>query len=797
MGEAGLNKDSTRRTTRRRAKRVVVVAFGVLLVGYYFALPKRLFNEPYSTVLQSSDGQLMSAAIASDGQWRFPPEDSIPGKFADALIVFEDKRFRHHPGIDPFSIARAMRQNVATGKIVSGGSTITMQVIRLSRRGESRSFLEKMIEVILATRLELRYNKDEIMALYAAHAPFGGNVVGIEAACWRYFGSDPHDLTWGQAALLAVLPNAPAMIHPGKNRALLKRKRDRLIDKLVLRGYMDTFTATLAKAEPLPEAPLPLPRMAPHLLDRSIKDGFAERTIRSTLDFNLQQRVSDIVNYHRERQSGNQIFNAAAIVVEVGTGNVLSYVGNVESGGDHGDAVDIITAPRSTGSILKPFLYAAMMDEGKILPATILADIPTIINGFAPKNFSRQYDGAVPADQALIRSLNVPAVHLLRDFRHEKFHQLLGDIGMTTLTQAPDHYGLSLILGGAEGTLWDITGAYASMARTLNNYFDRPGKSRYEKGDFHELRYVGAAEGTNRKLEQTSWLSASSIYLTFETLKELYRPGEETGWRHFSSSRDIAWKTGTSFGMRDAWAVGVTPQYAVGVWIGNADGTGRPGLTGTDSAAPVLFDIFSSLPSGTWFAAPEMEMRKIATCRKSGHRASPRCPDSDTIWVTTAGLETPPCPYHKTVHLSDDRRFRLHSNCAPMNEMTRTNWFVLPPVQEYYYKSKNLTYHSLPPYRKDCEPSTSELAMDMIYPKSGAKIFIPRNLDGKPGSSVFHLAHRDPNNAVYWHLDGTYIGSTRTSHHLALAPEEGKHVLIVIDEQGEAIERHFEVISKM
>ena len=769
-----------------------------LLIAFYFSLPDPLFSNSYSTVLESSNGELLSARIAKDGQWRFPQSDSVPDKLAEAMITFEDQRFRSHPGVDVLSLARALRQNLKAGKVVSGGSTISMQVIRLSRRGKSRTWFEKSIELILATRLELRYSKDEILSLYASHAPFGGNVVGFEAACWRYFGMDPHHLSWAEASLLAVLPNAPSMIHPGKNRDTLKAKRDRLLDKLQKAGKIDSFTCELAKAEQIPEEPVPLPMFGQHLLNRMSKEGWRERKMTSTLDYHLQQRVEQIVNDHHQRLKGNQIFNAAAIVMEVSGGHVLAYVGNTDSGKEHKDAVDIISSARSTGSILKPFLYAAMLDEGKILPRTLLPDIPTVINGFAPKNFSRQYDGAVHADQALIRSLNIPAVYLLKDYRYEKFYRVLKEIGITTLSRPPDHYGLSLILGGAEGTLWDITGVYASMARTLNNYFERPGKNKYDKNDFHSPVYFKKNEPERRiSLNETSFLSSSSIFLTFQALQELYRPGEESGWRYFRSSKQIAWKTGTSFGFRDGWAVGVTPDYVVGVWVGNADGEGRPGLTGTDAAAPLMFDIFSQLPSRGWFQSPRMEMKQIAICKKSGYRVSGMCDEVDSTWIPNKGLETIACPYHKTVHLTSDLKFQLHGECASLNVMRHVSRFVLPPLLEYYYKPKNLSYHVLPPFKAECRPSFSAVAMEMVYPGVNARIFIPRHIDGKPGSSIFELAHRNPNTEVFWHLDGQYVGRTKKIHHLAVNPPEGKHILTIVDEAGEALERHFEVISKM
>lgn len=775
----------------------------VSLVWYCFCLPADLFRDPYSTVLKSRSGELLGASIADDGQWRFPQPDSIPHRFATAITAFEDKRFWSHPGVDVLAIARAVRDNLRAGEIVSGGSTLSMQVIRLSRKGTARTLLEKMIETILATRLELRYSKKEILALYAAHAPFGGNVVGLEAACWRYFGVDVQHLSWGEAALLAVLPNAPSLIHPGKNRDQLKVKRDRLLDNLLATGAIDSLTCTLAKEEAIPESPRPVPMMAPHLLDRMKRDGMAQTQLISTLQYDAQQRVSEILQDHYERLSANQVFNAAAVVIEVKTGHVIAYVGNVRTAQEHDPAVDIVRAPRSTGSILKPFLYAAALDEGKLLPSSILPDVPTLIDGFAPQNFSRQYDGAVAADKALIRSLNIPAVYMLREYRYEKFHRLLKDLGMTTLQRPADHYGLSLILGGAEGTLWDITGMYASMARTLNNYFEHPGTNRYRREDFHAPMYVfrGKDNGNEKvavgQREQSSWISASSIYVTLDALKELYRPGEETGWRHFSSSQRIAWKTGTSFGFRDAWAVGVTPAYAVGVWVGNADGEGRAGLTGTEAAAPVMFDIFSMLPSGPWFRRPMGEMVEAAVCRKSGARASEWCSPVDTIYIPKGGLVTTACSYHKRVHLTKDHRFRLHSECARLDDMAQISWFVLPPVQEYYYKFRDLSYKRLPPFRADCQPTTAHVAMDLIYPRAHSKIFIPRELTGEVGSSLFELAHRNPGTEVYWHLDGVFLGSTRNVHQLAVAPEEGKHILTVVDEYGETLERIFEVVSGM
>ncbi len=768
------------------------------VLGYYLCLPSDLFLRPFSTVLKDRNGQLLSAAIASDGQWRFPSASGVPFKFAKALITFEDKRYMNHWGIDFLAMGRAIRQNMQAGHVVSGGSTLTMQVIRLSRVGRKRNVWNKLTEILLSTRLEFRYNKDEILALYAAHAPFGGNVVGLEAACWRYFGRDPMDLSWSEAALLAVLPNNPSLINLSRNRPVLMKKRNGLLTRLYQQGALDSLTLHLSLAEPVPESPIPLPRNAAHLLSRSIKDGLEGRQIMSTLDAALQVRISDMVHSWQEHLSGNQIFNAAALVMDVRTGAVLAYVGNTLSGVQHQEDVDMVRARRSTGSILKPFLYAAMLDEGKLLPAALVSDIPVLINGYEPKNFSRKYDGVIPADKALIHSLNIPAVQELREYRYEKFHGLLKSLGLSTLDKGPDHYGLSLILGGAEGTLWDLTGMYASCSRTLLRYFEVPGNERYVTTDIHppvfQLQDASLEDSTGHR-SVSSPLSAASIWSAWEALKEMRRPGEETGWYNFSSKQPIAWKTGTSFGLRDGWAIGVTPGYAVGVWTGNADGEGRPGLTGTEAAAPLMFNIFSVLPGQGWFNCPSSEMTRLRVCAITGYKASSNCETIDSVLVPLPGLSTRICSFHKKLHLTKDHRFRVHADCAKPNEMTDANWFVLPPIQEFYFRQHHLDYKPLPPYRKGCADPAMVTSMDIIYPRPLAKIYLPVQLDGSPSAMVVQLTHRNESTTVFWHLDGFYLGSTRGLHELAISPESGDHILTLVDSYGETIDRRFSVLS--
>lgn len=783
----------------KRNWKTIALAVAVLGLGlfFFFALPDPLFDDPYSTVLEDRNGNLLSASIAVDGQWRFPQQRFVPEKFTAAIVTFEDKRFYSHPGFDLMATARALQQNMAAGKVVSGGSTLTMQVIRLMRKNHSRTVWEKLLEMVMAVRLELSYSKEEILALYASHAPFGGNVVGIEAASWRYFGRRLDQLSWAEAAMLAVLPNNPSLIHLNKNRDLLRAKRDRLLGRLKASGKLDEIELALAKSEELPVQPISLPRHAKHLLTRAIQEGHQQKRISSTVDEQLQLQVERVVHDHYRRISGNQVFNAAAVILKVSSGEVMAYVGNTDAGPQHGEMVDVVNSPRSTGSILKPFLFAAMLDDGKFLPQTLVPDVPTVISGFSPKNFSRNYDGAVPADKALIRSLNIPAVLELQAYRYEKFYDLLRNIGFTSLTRKADHYGLSLVLGGAEATLWEITSAYASLARALNNYFEYPGAKRYHKSDFHSAYYLQTSEGKSYKDEllSSNWLNAASIWLTMETLKEVYRPGEQTGWQYFNSSKPVAWKTGTSFGFRDGWAVGTNPEYTVGVWVGNADGEGRPGLTGTEMAAPILFDLFALLPGQSWFQKPAGELEEIEVCSQSGQRLSVFCGEGNLQSIPLSGLQTPACSYHRRIHLTKDQKFQVNLSCESSNNMTSSDWFVLPPVQEYYFKARNLSYKSLPPAKPGCMSASGIAAMDLVYPKPGATIFVPRELDGEPGMALFQAAHRSLNSTVYWHLDGNFIGTTQKTHNLSLSAAIGQHILTLVDDEGEIITQSFKILA--
>lgn len=780
----------------RQYPRASAGIFLFFLLAYWFCLPRPLFDKPHSFVLESEDGTLLGARIAADGQWRFPPVDSVPEKFATAIIAFEDKRFYRHPGVDPASLLRALRQNIRNRRIVSGGSTISMQVIRMARDNPPRTIFRKVLEMVQATRLELGFSKREILCYYASNAPFGGNVVGLEAAAWRYYGKPPNLLSWGEAAMLAVLPNSPALIHPGRNRTALENKRNRLLNKLMEAGVLDTLSCQLALEEPLPQAPHPLPDLAPHLLARAQQEQSAAR-IRTTLDIHLQSQLNNTLALHQRRLRHNEIHNLAAFIMEVESGEVVAYAGNVVgAGASHAEAVDVITAPRSTGSILKPFLFARAVQEGEIFPQSLLRDVPTQLGGYRPENFNEDYDGLVSAERALIRSLNVPMIQLLSDYGLEKFHHHLKDIGLSTIHQPATHYGLPLVLGGAEGSLWELTNAYACMARMLRHHYDYDGL--YNPQDFREAVYteLPTDEMQPSLQKQPEAFSAGAVWQTFQAMQQVERPNTEGEWQHFDSSRRIAWKTGTSFGFRDAWAIGLNPRYAVGVWAGNADGEGRPGLIGIQAAAPVLFDLFNLLQGGDeWFEQPYDDMQRLASCALSGYRASPYCP-ADTIWATANGDKVKACTYHQLVHLDHTRQWQVNASCESVRSIVSVPFFVLPPLEEFYYRRRYPNYQPLPPLRPDCYEGAPRANMQLIYPKDFSQIYVPVGLDGKLSKTVFKAAHRRPGIAIHWHIDDQFLLTTRDFHSIEIVPPVGKHLLTLVDEHGGRLEQAFEIIGK-
>jgi len=784
--------------TRKKIK-IVAAAVAVIAAAIVFAMPRYPFSAPYSTVITDSSGNLLGAHIAGDGQWRFPEADSVPYKFTQCIIAYEDKRFRNHCGIDILALFRAMYHDIRAMRIVSGGSTITMQCVRLSAPKE-RTIWAKISEAFQALRLECRYSKDEILMMYASHAPFGGNTVGLETAAQRYFGRPARSLSWAESATLAVLPNNPALIHLSRNREALMKKRNILLQRLLENGIISEETCELAQQEPLPMAPRPYPQLAPHLLQLLAKGEKAnsKRYIKTTIDISTQTKAQNILNRHINELRANGIQNAAVMIMEVCSGRVTAYIGNTqpEQGREQldGNNVDVIQAPRSTGSILKPFLYCAMLSEGQLLPNTLVPDIPTQISGYMPQNYRHTYDGAVPASRALARSLNVPAVKMLQQYSGEKFIHILNKIGISTVNKPAEHYGLSLILGGCEASLWQLCGAYASMARSLGFYTSHDNQYMQNCYQPPHCRITEKDLDTETQCTDHSVLSAAAIYHTLNALTTVERPENEASHELFGSNRTVAWKTGTSFGFRDAWAIGITGNYVVGVWTGNADGEGRPGIVGIKSSAPILFDLVKILPQqNDQIPVPYNELQRANICKNSGYLASQNCPDVCEQLIPETGINSGPCPYCETIHLDPSGKYRVTADCEDPSLMIHQKWFALPPAMEYYYRQHNSNYRTLPPMKDGARNLDSDRPIQIIYPEEGASIFLPRGFDGKRQGIVIEASTRNQGDKLFWHLDQDFVTATENIHRISVMPEPGIHTITITNKHGQSTTRHFEI----
>jgi penicillin-binding protein 1C len=769
---------------RKKIKRFLLFCFAFFLIWYAQCLPSKILNDPCSTVLLDNNGKLLGAKIAEDGQWRFSSDSSLPPKFVKCILEFEDRGFYNHIGVSAKGIGRALVQNMRNGRVVSGGSTITMQLARIINKNPKRTVLEKFVEVCMATRLEMRYSKDEILNLYASHAPFGNNVVGLNAASWRYYGRDASKLSWSENATLAVLPNAPGLIYPGKNHDRLLNKRNRLLKRLLINHTIDSVAYSLAIQEPLPGRPLPLPQVAPHLLVRCMKDGLKGKTIHSTIVTEIQQKAEFILENHMLSLKDNKIYNSAVLISSVKNGKVLAYIGNSKSRGtdDNANFVDCVNAPRSTGSTLKPILYAKSLEAGIINPNTFLIDIPTNYGGFTPQNFNYSYEGVVPANDALAKSLNIPFVRLLRTYGYEKFHDDLRKMNLSNLNHPASYYGLSIILGGAESKMWDLNNLYLSHAMHLKGVDSVQLSYQKNVNSFVNFEYIDKA----------------CVFQTFEAMTQLNRPDEEGNWQKFDGSVKVAWKTGTSFGFRDAWAIGITPDYVISVWVGNASGEGRPSLTGVKAAAPILFDVLRNLKnSNQWFKPPISSMNIIEICRISGKRAGDACTDKKEMLLPSTCLKSGVCRYHQWILLDKTNVYRVNSMGYNPLEANRKSFLVLSPGIEKYYKLNHPEYKELPPLHKSCSNTNDDQPLALIYPRHNSKIFVPTEINGRAGKVIFEATHRQNNEILYWHIDEYYIGQTSEIHQMHVSPGPGKHILKVIDELGYSKTVFFEITNKV
>ena len=753
-----------------------------LLLFALYPLPMERIHPPPSVIVLDRHGKLLRAFTAPDGMWRIESNiDDISPKLRMAVLNYEDRYFRYHFGINPVSILRAAVTNLKAQRIVCGGSTITMQVARMLEP-KPRTFKNKFIEVIRAIQLELAFSKDEILNFYFNMAPYGGNIVGSAAASYFYFNKEQKDLSLGEAALLTAIPNSPTVLRPDASASLARQGRDKVLNRLFQNGMITRGQLQEALAEPIPYQRSPLPFIAPHLA-RELKAMYPGTSrIVSTVDKDIQILARNILKDHTIPLSKHGVTTGAAVVMDTKTREVLALVGSADffDEGASGQVNGAI-APRSPGSALKPFVYALAMDRGLISPESILTDVPVDYSGYRPVNYDDLFRGAVTAREALTLSLNVPAVNLAAQLEHAPadrggnggLYAFLKEAGITTLTEPERHYGLAIVLGGCGVTLLDLTNLYAGLANM---------------GEFAPYRLrLHHPSGERRS---STLLSKGTAFILTDMLTEVRRPDLPKCWESAVNLPKVAWKTGTSYGHKDAWSIGYSPQFTIGVWIGNFDGTGSPAIVGAEAAGPVLFDLFNALAEkkgGRWYVQPfEVDRREV--CAQSGMVMSPHCPHSREEYYIPGVSSNDTCTVHREFAIDNETKTRLCSHCRIGREYEMVVFEIWPPKIATWMERSGISVDKIPEHYPECSRLISGAAPVIHSPSANCEYTIRPGVDTQYQKILLEASVSNDTRSIFWFLNSKLIFHGSPTEKVFIDPVPGRHNLTCMDEEGRSTE---------
>ncbi len=751
---------------------VLLSLLSLKLMAFLIPIPKSGLFRPSSTLVFDGNGKLLRAFTAEDDIWRIRTSlDQISPVLQKFLIAYEDASFYWHPGVNPLAIIRAYHQNQAAGRIVSGGSTLTMQIARMMEP-KARTWYHKLFEICRAGQLEQRYSKRRLLEIYFNIAPYGGNIEGVAAASWLYFGKEPTQLSYGEAALLAVLPNSPTRLRPDLHPDRARQARDKVLKIVYRKGLITKRDYEEALAEPVPAARQELPFLAPQFCQEMLNKYPGQSRVYSTLKIGNQLLVERLLRDYLKGLADQGITNGAVVVIDNQSRELLAAVGsadffNVAAQGQ----VSGYRAPRSPGSALKPFVYALGFEKGVITPQHYLEDVPIDFRGgYAPENFDKKFNGAVSAREALGRSLNVPAINVLLMLGEEHgLYPMLRKINLSTVA-GDDRYGLTIALGGCETTLIELTALYSALAN----------------GGVYQLPKLVKEQAENLPIRL---FSPGAAYLVTEILAEISRPDLPTCWE-FTSLPKIAWKTGTSYGYRDAWSIGYNRRYTIGVWIGNFAGNGRPGLVGAEVAAPLLFDIFNKVDSGkgVWFPIPAtVDTRQV--CAVSGQKPGQYCENLVTESYLTDCSPDQECQFHLAylVDLRSGYRLPPHYASAQRNAVAKT-YVKWPPRIAAWMEANGYPVERIPSLIPDWQQLQPGQAPIIRSPSENYVYQLREGIAVEFQKVCLEAAAANDVHKLYWFIDGKLLGTVYPGEKLFYLPVPGKHRLVCQDDQGRSSE---------
>jgi len=773
------------RITKRR------LAFGLLFLlalagagwaaAWWVPLPERL-AAPHSVVIEYRDGTPAHVFLAPDERWRIlTRSQDIDPAYLRALFALEDKRFAWHPGVDPLAVARAVVSNVTKGRRVSGASTLTMQLVRVLEP-RPRTLLSKLIEAFRAVQLELRMSKEDILAAYLQFVPYGRNVEGVEAASLAYFGHRATHLSPAEIATLLAVPQNPNRRFPTReNAARLKAARDELARRL-----LEDMALPLGPAEakaspeavlaevrntPVPRGLMPFPRDAPHAAMWLRAQRPELSRMRTTLDAGTQRLAERLMRDAAGDLAEKGIHNGVAVVVDHQQAEVLALVGSFDFFDvQHGGQIIGFNTPRSPGSALKPLIYAMGIDRGVVLPEHLVADIPESYGGYAPRNFDGRFMGLVRMEYALSQSLNLPFVNLLKELGVERFLGTLRVAGVDSLRPDPGYYGLSAAVGGLELTPLELAGVYVALA---------------EDGRSRPLKVL---EDGNPPPGPREIFSSGAAWLTRRSLSLRDRP-DFPARRHLTGMpAQVHWKTGTSFGHRDAWAAGSGPRHTAVVWLGNFDNTPSVHLVGADASGPLLFDLLEAVgPRGRAAvkedSVPPQDLARVEVCSYSGHLPTDACKERRVIYARRSAVPTRTCPYHQRMEVEVKTGLAVSPVCRAGREVEPRVYLTWPSSIRRWLTEQHRSLPTPPAYAPGCEPGGADHAPEILSPAEGqVALLIPGvSPDQQEVPLEAEAAH---DRELTWFVNGKFLGRARAAERLWWKPAVGTHEILVTDDRG-------------
>lgn len=751
----------------KKYNRTVKIVFAVLLLfvllDLIFPLPKQ---KEFSKEIHAKDGTLLTAYLTRDDKWRLRTElKEVSPDLIKAVIEKEDSWYYFHFGINPISIVRALYKNIFSGEIESGASTITMQVARLIEP-KKRTYFNKIIEIFRATQLEIKYSKREILELYLSLLPFGGNIEGVKSASYIYFNRPPDKLSLAQSITLAVIPNDPNSLRLDRSNEEILAKRNDWIKIFKQTGLFSSVDLKDALDEPIENNRYAIPVLAPHF-SQFIKDNFDGDILNTTLDLSIQQTTENILLRNVRKVFYKGITNGAVLVIDNKNSSVVAYCGSADFN-DEGSfgQVNGVTAIRSPGSTLKAALYAYAFDEGNLTPQMKIADIPTDFHGYQPENYDLKFYGNVSAEFALINSLNIPAVKLLEQIGLNNFINFLGGSGFNQIQKQKNKLGLSLILGGCGTNLQELTRLFSSFAR---------------KGKLYPLNFIS----TENEDEGEQIFSEASSYLIASILSGMNR-SDIVEFSNYSKLPKFAWKTGTSYGKRDAWAIGFNPNYTIGVWMGNFNGVGSPNLSGSEVAVPLLFDLFNAIdynPDVKWFAAPE-DLYTREVCSESGLIPTQYCAIVIHDFAIKNKSNNEVCNIHKPVYVNLEETIQYCTDCLPSSGYKKVVYPVYQPELSVWLSLNKHDFHTPPPHNPDCTAKFTEGGPKILSPSEDYEYFLESPQNNEKQEILLLAASDSRVKTQYWYINDKFYRKCKPGERIFFNPQEKELKITCLDDKG-------------